>query len=144
MGDERFTQRPVAWWYLAAAIVSLLLMILPFVGALIHLTTNPATLPLDERTQFEAEPLWMVAAFGLTGLAGAVGGLMLVLRRRPAEQLMLAALIAIAVWFSGLFVNAQLRDLLSTDQVAVALVVVAIVWTIYWFARHSRQRGWLR
>jgi hypothetical protein len=42
-----------------------------------------------------------------------------------------------------LFVNAQLRDLLSADQFAVALVVVAIVWTIYWFARHSRQRGWL-
>ena len=129
---------------MAAAIVSLLLMILPFVGALIHLTTNPAALPLDERAQFEAEPLWMVAAFGLTGLAGAVGGLMLVLRRRPAEQLLLLALIGIVVWFSGLFVNAQLRDLLSTDQVAVALVVVVIVWTIYWFARHSRQRGWLR
>ena len=127
-----------------AAVVSLLLMILPFVGALIHLTTDPATLPLDERAQFKAEPLWMVAAFGLTGLAGAVGGLMLVLRRRPAEQLMLAALIAISVWFAGLFVNAPLRDLLSTDQIAVALVVVVITWTIYWFARHSRQRGWLR
>jgi hypothetical protein len=53
-------------------------------------------------------------------------------------------MIAIAVWFAGLFVNGQLRDLLSSDQIAVALVAVIVVWTIYWFARHSRQRGWLR
>jgi hypothetical protein len=26
----------------------------------------------------------------------------------------------------------------------VALATVLISWTIYWFARHSRQRGWLR
>ncbi len=142
--DEALAQQPVARWYMIAAVVSLLLMALPFVGALVHLTTDPATLPLDERAQFEAEPMWMVAAFGLTGLAGAIGGLMLVLRRRSAEPLLLVALIGVAVWFAGLFVNAPLRDLLSTGQIAVALIVVAIVWTIYWFARHSRQRGWLR
>ena len=141
--DEAKATHPVARWYMIAAIVSLLLMSLPLVGALIHLTTDPATLPLDERAQFEAEPMWMVGAFGLTGLAGAVGGVMLVLRRRSAVLLLLIALIGVAIWFAGLFVNAQLRDLLSADQFAVALVVVAIVWTIYWFARHSRQRGWL-
>jgi len=142
--DDRFAPQPIARWYMIAAVVSLLLMILPAVGAVIHLTTNAASLPLDERAQYEAEPLWMVVAFGLTGLAGAAGGLMLVLRRRLAEQLMLVALICVAVWFAGLFINPRVRDLLSTDQIAMAAVVVAIVWTIYWFARHSRMRGWLR
>jgi len=142
--DDRFTPRPVARWYMAAAIVSFLLLLLPLVGAVIHLTTDPATLPLDERGQYVAEPLWMVAAFGLTGLAGAIGGLILILRRRAAEPLLLVAMIAIVIWFAGLFVNGQLRDLLSSDQIAMALVVVIVVWTIFWFARHSRQRGWLR
>jgi hypothetical protein len=142
--DEHYAPRPVAGWYMVAAVVALVVMVLPLVGALIHLTTDPATLPLDERAQFEAEPIWMVAMFGLAGLAGAVGGLMLVLRRRPAEPLLLVALIGIGLWFAGLFVNPQLRDLLSTGQIAAAIIVVAIVWTIYWFARHSRQRGWLR
>jgi hypothetical protein len=142
--DDRFAPQPIARWYMAAAIVSFLVMLLPCIGALIHLTTDPATLPLDERAQFEAEPIWMVAAFGLTGLAGALGGLMLILRRRLAEQLLLVALICAALWFAGLFINGQLRQLLSTDQIAVAVVVVAVVWTIYWFARHSRMREWLR
>ena len=142
--DDRYAPRPLARWYVIAAVVSLVLMALPLVGAVIHLTTDPATLPLDERAQYQAEPMWMVLAFGLSGLVGAIGGLMLILKRRSAEALLLVALIAIAVWFAGLFVNGALRDLLSTGQIAVAIVVVAIVWTIYWFARHSRQRGWLR
>jgi hypothetical protein len=141
---DQYAPQPLARWYIAAAVASLVLMILPLVGAVIHLTTDPATLPLDERAQYRAEPMWMVLAFGLTGLAGAIGGVMLVLRRRAAVPLLLIALIGIAAWFAGLFVNAQLRDLLSIDQIAVAVVVVAIVWTIYWFARHSRQRRWLR
>lgn len=142
--DDHYAPQPIARWYLAAAVASLLLMVLPLVGAVIHLTTDPATLPLDERAQYQAQPMWMVLAFGLTGLAGATGALMLVLRRRAAEPLLLVALIGIALWFAGLFVNARLRDLLSTGQIAVALAVVAIVWTIFWFARHSRQRAWLR
>jgi hypothetical protein len=142
--NEDYKPRPVARWYMPAAVVSLVLMALPLIGSIIHLTTDPATLPLDERMQFEAEPMWMVAMFGLAGVAGFVAGIMLLLKKRLAEPLMLVALAGIGVWFLGLFVNGPLRDLLSTDQIAMAIAVVAIVWTIFWFARHSRQRGWLR
>lgn len=141
--DDRFRRQPVARWYIVAAIVSLLLMLLPLAGAVIHLTTDPATLPLDERAQYEAEPAWMVVAFGLTGLAGTVAALMLIVRRRAAQPLLALALVAIVVWFAGLFLNSQLRELLGTGQIAVAIGAVAIVWTIFWFARHSNQRGWL-
>lgn len=144
MDDDLYSARPLARWYWAGAAASLLLMVFPITGAVIHLTTDPATLPLDERALFEAEPLWMVLAFGMTGLAGSLGGLMLLLRRKVAQPLLLIALISVAAWFAGLFVNQEVRDLLSTDQIAMAIVVVVIVWTIFWFARHSSQRGWLR
>ena len=143
MNDD-YAPRPVAGWFMPAAVICLIVLALPLVGSLIHLTTDPASLPLDERAQFEAEPMWMVLAFGLAGLTGAAGGLMLVLRRRLAEPLLLVAMLAIALWFAGLFINGELRDLLTTDQIAMAVAVVAIVWTIFWFARHSRQRGLLR
>jgi hypothetical protein len=142
--DEHYAPQPIARWYMIAAIASFVLMMLPLVGASLHLSTEPSTLPLDERAQFEAEPIWMVAAFGLTGLAGAIGALLLILRRLQAESLLLVSLIGILVWFAGLLLSAQLRDLLSTGQIAAAAIVVAVVWTIYRFAHHSRQRGWLR
>jgi hypothetical protein len=42
-----------------------------------------------------------------------------------------------------MFATPAFRDLLSTNEIAILLAVVAVTWTIFWFARHSRQRGWL-
>ena len=142
--DDRFTPRPIAGWYMMGAIASLMFMALGCVALVMHLTTDPASLPLDQRALFEAEPQWVLAASAVGLIAGLAGALMLVLRRKAAVPAMLVSLAASALWFVGLFVVPRFRDLLSTNQIAVAIVVLAIVWTIYWFARHSRQRGWLR
>ena len=136
--------RSVAGWYPVAAIASLLVMTLGCVLLALHVTTNPATLPLDQRTLFEAEPQWVVTASAFGFVAGALGSLLLVLRNRAAERVMLVSLLGMIVWAAGMFMTPAFRDLLSTDQIAVVIVVLAIDWTIFWFARHSRQRGWLK
>jgi hypothetical protein len=142
--DDRFTPRPVARWYMPAAIVSLLLGMLICFGYGVHLTTDPATLALDERALYLAEPAWVSAAFGLTGAAIAIGSILLIMRRKAAQLVLLLALAAVCIWFAGLLLVPQLRDLLLPVEIAMAIVVVAITWTIFWFARHSRQREWIR
>jgi len=52
--DERFAPRPVAPWYWLGAIVALLFGLLICFGYGVHLTTDPATLALDERALYEA------------------------------------------------------------------------------------------
>ena len=54
------------------------------------------------------------------------------------------SLIAVLAWLAGLILVAPLREAMSANDLLVAIVVAALTWTIYWFARHSRQRGWLR
>jgi hypothetical protein len=142
--DERFTPRPLARWYMPAAIVSLLFMVLGCAALAMHVTADPATLPLDQRALFEAEPRWVLAASAVGFIAGLIGGLFLVLRRKAAVPLLLVSLLGVLVWCAGMFVTPEFRDLLSTDEIAGLVVVVALTWTIFWFARHSRQRGWLR
>ena len=141
--DERFTPRPVAGWYMAAAVISLVLMGLGCVALAMHLTADQATLPLDQRALFQAEPKWVVAASAVGFIAGAIGALLLVLRRRAAEPLLLVSLLALLVWAVGMFATPSFRDLMSTEHILIVIVTLAVVWTIYWFARHSRQRGWL-
>jgi hypothetical protein len=142
--DDPYTPRPLARWFMPAAVVALLFGLLVAFGYGVHLNTNPATLPLDERAIYLAEPSWVSGAFGLTGVATAVGALLLLMRRKAAEWVLLLALAAALVWFAGLLLVPQLRELLESQEIAMAVVVVAIVWTIFWFARHSRMRGWLR
>ena len=142
--DERFTPRPIARWYMVGAIAALLFGLLIAFGYGVHLTTDPSTLELDERALFEAEPVWVSGAFGLTGATIVIGSVLLMLRRKAAEQVLLVSLASALVWFAGLLLAPQLRELLMTVEIAMAIVVVLVAWTIFWFARHSRQREWLR
>ena len=141
--SEQSAARP-AGWYMIAAAASLLIMLLGCAGLIMHVTTDAANLPLDQRALFEAEPKWVLAASAVGFIAGAYGALLLILRRRSAERVTLISLIGMIVWLAGMFLTPRFRDLLSTEQIAVLLIIVALTWTIFWFARHSRQRGWLR
>lgn len=142
--DEHEVPRRVARWYPLAAFASLAVMALGCLGLVMHVLTDPTTLPLDQRALFEAEPQWVLAASAIGFVAGLFGSLLLVLKRVAAERAMLISLIGMAVWFAGMFATSEFRNLLSTDDIALLVAIVAIVWTIYWFARRSRQRGWLR
>ena len=142
--DQHYARRPIAGWYMIGAIASFALMALGCVALVMHLTADPAKLPLDQRQLFLAEPQWVLAASAFGFVAGALGGLLLLLRSKAAERTLLASLLGMVLWFGGMLLTPSFRDLLSTSQIALALVVVALTWTIYWFARHSRQRGWLR
>ena len=144
MTDDRFTPRPVAGWFIIAAIAALLFMGLGLVSFLMHVLTDPASLPLDQRAAIDAEPLWVRAAYGIAVFAGLGGAILLVMKRRAAEWLLLISLVAVLVWLAGLVLVGPLREAMSANDLLVAIVVTALTWTVYWFARHSRQRGWLR
>ena len=144
MSDEPYSPRPLARWYWAAAIASLLFMIIGCIGFVMDVRTDPASLPLDQRAVYAARPLWMVAAYGVAVWAGLAGALMLVLRRKLAPLLLLVSLIACVLTFLPYAAVPAVRDNITTNDIAFAIVIVAITWTIFWFARHSNQRGWLR
>ena len=136
--------QPIARWYMAAAIASLLFMILGCAAFWFDAMADPATLPLDQRAAMEARPFWLIMMNAIAVVAGAIGALLLVLKRRAAEAFLLLSMIAVAVWLAGLLLVRPGRDARWINDVAVAVAVTIIAWTIYGFARHSRQRGWLR
>ena len=142
--DETYSPQPVAGWFIIGAIASVLFMALGCVGLVMHATTDPASLPLDQRALMLAEPQWVLTASSFGFVTGLIGSILLLLKRRAAERVLLASFAGMLVWLGGMFATPRFRDLLSTDQIAVLLVIVAVVWTIFWFAHHSRQRGWLR
>ena len=86
----------------------------------------------------------MIAAYAIAVWVGLLGTVMLLLRRRLAQPLLLVSLVAAIVTFLPYAVVPQVRDNITTNDIAVAIVVLAITWTIFWFARHSVQRGWLK
>ena len=144
MTDDHYAPQPVARWYMAAAIASLLFMALGCASYVWHVTLDPAGLPVDQRAIYDAVPTWMTAAFAIAVWAGLAGALMLVMKRKLAQPLLLVSLIAVLVQFAGYFVDPKLRQIMTPDAYVLPVVIMLLTWTIFWFARHSAQRGWLR
>ena len=127
---------------MVAAIASVLFMLVACAGYLLTVTVDPASLPIDQRAMVEAQPMWMMAAYAIAVWVGLAGAVMLVLRRKLAR--------AVAAGVAGrgggdlpaLCGRARRSaTLVSTNEIAAALVVLAITWTIFWFARHSTPAG---
>ena len=99
-----------------------------------------AHLPEEYQTVISARPVWAMAAFAISVFAGAVGCILLLLRRRVGVQLLGLSLVGsllslacmlIALGFSG-------SVLLSTG---VSVVMSCILMAV---ALAARTRGWLR
>ena len=142
--DDAYAPRPLARWYWLAAIASLLFMAIGCWGYLMDVMTAPEDIPLDRRAIMDARPWWQVAAYATAVWVGLAGAALLLMRRKLAEPVLLVSLIMAVLTFLPYAVVAGVRDNLTTNDIVAAIVVLAVTWTIYWFARHSRQRGWLR
>jgi hypothetical protein len=142
--DDRFSPRPVAAWFMVAAVASLLFMSLGCVSYLMHVLADPSAMPLDQRAAYASEPAWVTGAYAIAVWVGLAGAILLVMRRRLAEWALLVSLVATLAWLAGLVLVTDLRENMSANDLLVAIVVTALTWTVYWFARHSRLLGWLR
>lgn len=141
--DEHYAPRPIAGWFMVGAVASLLFMGLGCVVYLTHVLADPNSMPLDQRVAYEAEPAWVTGVYAVAVWVGLAGTILLVMKRKLAEWALLVSLVAVLVWFAGLLIVTPLRNAMSANDLLVAIVVTALTWTIFWFARHSRQRGWL-
>ena len=142
--DDQYSPRPIAGWFMPAAVASLLFMGLGCVLYLTHVLADPNALPLDQRAAYLAEPAWVTGAYAVAVWVGLAGTILLVMKKRLAEAALGVSLVAVLVWLAGLLVVGPLRNSMSANDLIVALAVTALTWTIFWFARHSRQREWLR
>jgi len=142
--DKYYARRPVAGWFIIAAAASFLFMGLGCVAFLMHVFANRGALPLDQQAAYAAEPFWVLVANAVAVWVGLLGAGLLVMKRKLAEWALLVSVVAVLVWLAGLPIVAPLRDAMSANDLLVAIVVTTLTWTIFWFARHSRQRGWLR
>ena len=143
MDDDPYSPRPVAAWFTPAAIASLLFMGLGCVMFAMDVMTDPTTLPIDQQTALDATPGWVRGANGFAVLTGLGGTILLVMRNRLAVGVLAVSLISVLVMLAGFIVVQPLREAASANDLLVVIIVTALTWTIYWFARHSRQRGWL-
>lgn len=142
--SEPNVSQPVPGWFTVAAIGAVVWELIGCGMYLMQMTTDPASLPADQRAIWEAAPIWMDAAYGVAVWVGLAGAILLILRRRLAEPLLLVSLLAAVVQFSALLIVPALRNLVASDQLLVPVVIIVVCYGIWMLARRARKAGWLR
>ena len=137
-------QSAVPAWFKPAAIAVVAWEILGCIMYLMQVRVDPAALPADQRAVWDSTPAWMIGAYAVAVWVGLAGAVLLLLRRKLAEPLLLVSLIAVAVQFSGLLVVPELRGLMSSDMLLLPFAIVLVCFVIWSFARRARRRQWLR
>ncbi len=136
-------QGAVPGWLLPVAVAALLFEAYGVYSYLIHVTTDPAGLPLDQRDLVLAMPRWMNAAFAIAVWAGLAGALLLIMRRWLAVPLLLLSLVAALVQFGAMLVVPDLRTLIGSDDLLVPFLILLACYGIWHLAWHARRSGWL-
>jgi hypothetical protein len=130
-------------WYWAVAVACLLFEMAGCAMYLAYVTTDPATLPLDQRRLAEAMPIWAVAAFAMgvwIGLAGAVG---LLLRKRFARGALLVSLAFVIIQFGGLLLLPMVGGSTSSNGLVEPIVIGLIAYGFWQFSLIADRKDWI-
>ena len=142
--DQINPERPAPRWFTLAALAAVAWEIVGCAMYLMQVRVDPASLPVDQRALWDAAPTWMIAAYAVAVWIGLVGAILLVMRRRLAEKLLLVSLIAVLVQFSALLLVPELRNLTTSDALFLPFIITVVCYVIWHFAFTARRAGWLR
>ena len=135
-------------WFWIVAVLALSWNLFGVAMFYMQLTMTPeqlAQLPEAQRSIHESLPDWLWAVDGVAVVAGTLGSLLLLLRKRLALPLFWLSLVAVVVLFAWCLFPAGMLEVLGPAQsLPMPILVTVVALLLVWFARRSIARGWIR
>ena len=144
MDEQVPSSSAVPAWFWVAAGLALLFEAFGCFTYWAQVTTDPASLPIDQRAMWNATPAWMVGAYAVAVWVGLIGATLLLMRRRLAVPVLLVSLIAVLVQFGGVMLVPALRQVTPDDAFTLPILIIAACYAIFMLSRLAGRRGWLR
>lgn len=133
-------------WFKSVAIVAIIWNLLGLSAFVADVTTSEEAIEkMDEPMQqlFENRPAWAVAAFAVAVVAGTVGSVLLLMKSKMAQPVLVISLIGVVVqnvysFQSGAF------EVYGRVAMIMSGLVFAIGFFLILLARKGQSEGWIR
>jgi hypothetical protein len=143
MNDE--TDAGVHWSFWVIGVFAFLWNFLGSMNFFMQMNTDVvAAFPETHRAIIEGRPVWATAAFGLGVIGGAVGALLLLLRKSVAFQIFIVSLGGIAVtMIHTIGVAGSRNDFGAFEIVIMILMPVVVAAFLIWYTKRAKYKGQL-
>ncbi len=143
MSDVSTRKAPV--WFVIVVVVSLIWNIVGVIAYIHQVTMSPdalAALPDAQRELYANTPAWATAAFAIAVNCGALGCLLLLLKRSLAGLFLQLSLAGVLVqMYHAIFISHSI-DVLGPGSLAMPVMVIVIAVFLVTLAAKARVNRW--
>lgn len=90
-----------------------------------------------------ALPSWYTALFAIAVFSGALGCILLLLRKKAAKLLLILSFIAATVQMIYFLFIADLKGIDFSANEIMAYMIIVFALFLVWFSSHSVKKGWI-
>ena len=144
MPEESIGALPKSFYWIAG--VALIWNLLGVGAYLSQVTMSPDALnalPEAERALYENVPAWATAAFAIAVFGGAVGCLLLLLKKALATPVLIASLLGVVVQMYHAFFVANSIEVYGPGGMIMPIMVIVIAIFLVWYSMSAKKRGWI-
>ena len=139
------TIKAPTWFTVVAAVMLVwnLLGVMAFIAQVMMSPEAMAALPDAERQLYETTPVWATAAFAIAVICGAVGCLMLLLKKNLAANFLQLSLVGVLVQMYHAFFMSKSFEVFGPGQMVMPVMVIIIAIYLVTLAAKAKARRWV-
>lgn len=130
------------WSFWVISGVALIWNVLGIINFFVQMDPNAlAAYRESERAIVEGRPAWATAGFGVAVFCGAIGCLLLLLRKSSAFYMFIASLLGVIVTMThtlGIGIEFGLGEILG-----IVLMPLVVATFLIWYSKHTKSNGWI-
>ena len=100
-----------------------------------------AALPLDQQALYENVPAWVTAAFALAVFGGALGCILLLLRKKLATFVLIISFISILAQMSYNFFISKAMEVYGPGEMIMPAMVIIVGAFLVWYSKKMQTQG---
>jgi len=98
-------------------------------------------MPVAEQALYENIPAWVTGAYAIAVFGGALGCILLLLRRKLASSLFLISLVGIVLQMSYNIFMSKAADVYGPGEISMTAMIILIGVFLLWYARKKTAEG---
>ncbi|WP_191859594.1 hypothetical protein [Hanstruepera ponticola] len=139
------SNKPAIWFWIVSIVALLwnLMGVNAYIQQAYRTEAVMSQLTTEQIALLDARPAWVTALFAIAVFAGAIGCLLLLLKKKLATSVLTVSFLAATIqqiwWFTS--DGPSLMDQFSGTIMPIMIIVVCAL--LVWFSRTSAAKGWI-